>query len=118
MHCGIMDQFISCFGRAGRVLMLDCRSLEYQLLPLPESVRLVICNTMVKHELGSSKYNTRRAECEAGVQHFVESEPNVRALRDVTMNDLKRHSGGLSEKILKHCRHVITQNERELETAP
>lgn len=117
MHCGIMDQFISCFARAGRALMLDCRSLEYQLLPLPEDVRLVICNTMVKHELGSSSYNTRRAECEAGVQHFAESRPNVSALRDVTMNDLKRHSGGLSEAILKRCRHVITENERVLEAA-
>ena len=117
MHCGIMDQFISCFGRAGRALMLDCRSLEYQLLPLPENVRLVICNTMVKHELSSSEYNTRRAECEAGVQHFAEPRPNVRALRDVTMNDLKRHGGGLSEAILKRCRHVITENERVLEAA-
>jgi galactokinase len=117
MHCGIMDQFISCFGRAGRALMLDCRSLEYQLLPLPEDVRLVICNTMVKHELGSSSYNTRRAECEAGVRHFADSRPNVSALRDVTMNDLKRHGRGLSEAILKRCRHVITENERVLEAA-
>jgi galactokinase len=117
MRCGIMDQFISCFGRAGRALMLDCRSLEYQLLPLPENVRLVICNTMVKHELSSSKYNTRRAECEAGARHFAESLPNVRALRDVTMNDFERHGGGLSEAIFKRCRHVIAENERVLEAA-
>jgi galactokinase len=117
MRCGIMDQFVSCFGRAGRVLMLDCRTLDYQLLPLPETVRLVICNTMVKHELSSSKYNTRRAECEAGVQHFAESLPNVRALRDVTINDFKRRGSGLSEAIFKRCRHVITENQRVLEAA-
>jgi galactokinase len=117
MRCGIMDQFISCFGRAGRALMLDCRSLEYRLLPLPENVRLVICNTMVKHELSSSKYNTRRAECEAGVRHFAKSLPRVRALRDVTLYDLQRHGGSLFEAIFKRCRHVITENERVLEAA-
>src|SRR5262249_21844341 len=63
MRCGIMDQFISCNAQAGTGLLLDCRSLDFRLLPLPQDVRLVICNTMVKHELGSNEYNTRRAQC-------------------------------------------------------
>ena len=117
MRCGIMDQFISCCGRAGTALMLDCRSLEFQLLPLPEDVRLVICNTMVKHELGSSEYNTRRAECEAGVRHFAGMLPNIKALRDVTAEDLEGYGSGLNEVIYRRCRHVITENTRVLESA-
>jgi len=117
MRCGIMDQFISCFGQAGTALMLDCRSLEYRLLPLPENVRLLICNTMVKHELGSSEYNTRRAECEAGVQHFAKLLPGVRALRDVSVNDFERCGSDLNEVISKRCRHVITENARVMEAA-
>ena len=59
--CGIMDQFISCHGRAGHALMLDCRSLDFQLLPVPSQVRLMVCNTLVRHEHASGGYNTRRA---------------------------------------------------------
>lgn len=117
MRCGIMDQFISCFGKAGTALMLDCRSLEYRLLPLPENVRLVICNTMVKHELASSEYNTRRAECEAGVQHFARLRPEVRALRDVSASDLERFGRDLNEVTFKRCRHVITENGRVTKAA-
>jgi galactokinase len=117
MRCGIMDQFISCNAQAGTALMLDCRSLDFRLLPLPEHVRLVICNTMVKHELGSSQYNTRRAECEAGVRYFATLLPNIRALRDVTVEDIDRFGAGLSEVIYKRCRHVITENARVLEAA-
>ena len=61
---GIMDQFVACHGRASHALLLDCRSLEYKLVKLPPGLQLVICNTMVKHEIGSSQYNVRRAECE------------------------------------------------------
>ncbi len=115
MRCGIMDQFTSCCGQAGRALMLDCRLLVYRLLPLPEDVRLVICNTMVKHELGSSEYNTRRAECEAGVKHFAKLLPDIQALRDVTVNDLERCGHNLNEVTYKRCRHVITENARVME---
>jgi galactokinase len=117
MRCGIMDQFIACLGRAGHALMLDCRSLEYRSLPLPEDVRLVICNTMVKHELASSEYNTRRAECEAGVSHFAKEIRNVLALRDVKVEDLERSGAELPEIIYKRCRHVITENSRVMNAA-
>lgn len=117
MRCGIMDQFIACFGRAGHSLMLDCRSLEYRLAPLPAEVRLVICNTMIRHELAASQYNNRRAECEAGVRHFATFSPDVRALRDVTLNDLESHGRDLPEAIRKRCRHVITENVRVKEAA-
>jgi galactokinase len=117
MRCGIMDQFISCCGQADKALMLDCRSLDYRLLPLPAAVRLVVSNTMIKHELASSEYNARRAECEAGVHHFAQSRPNVRALRDVTEAELERSRVDLSDVIYRRCRHVISENTRVLEAA-
>lgn len=117
MRCGIMDQFISCCGQTGKALMLDCRSLDYELQPLPTDARLVICNTMVKHALAAGEYNIRRAECEAGVRHFAESLPNVRALRDVNEVDLKHYGNDLSEVIHRRCRHVITENARVVEAA-
>ena len=117
MRCGIMDQFISCCGQTDKALMLDCRSLDFKLLPLPANIRLVISNTMVKHELASSEYNARRAECEAGVHHFAQSRPNVRALRDVTEAELERSRVDLSEVIYRRCRHVISENTRVVEAA-
>ncbi len=87
---GIMDQFVSLFGQAQHALMLDCRSLEFKLLPLPDTVNVVICNTMVKHALASSAYNERRAQCEEGVKRLAQSLPGVKALRDVTIEQLEQ----------------------------
>ncbi|HEX6717653.1 MAG TPA: galactokinase [Pyrinomonadaceae bacterium] len=112
---GIMDQFISLFGKAEKALLLDCRSLEFKLLPLPDNVRLIICNTMVKHELASSAYNERRAQCEEGVRHLAKFLPNVTALRDVTLEQLEQRREGLSDVVYRRCRHVITENARVLE---
>ena len=111
---GIMDQFVSLFGQAQHALLLDCRSLEFKLLPLPDNVRLIICNTMVKHELASSAYNERREQCEAGVQHLAQFLPDVKALRDVSIEQLEQYRGGLSEVVYRRCRHVITENARVL----
>jgi galactokinase len=112
---GIMDQFVSLFGAAQKALLLDCRSLEFRLLPLPDNVRLIICNTMVKHELASSAYNERRAQCEAGVEYLAKFFPNVRALRDVTVEQLEQHRSGIADVVYRRCRHVITENARVLE---
>jgi galactokinase len=111
-RCGIMDQFISCFGKAGHALLLDCRSLDYRLIPIPPGVRLVICNTMVRHQHSSGEYNSRRADCEAGVRHFAALLPHVRALRDVTLADLTRYGDGLGDPVYRRCRHVIGENAR------
>ena len=117
MRCGLMDQFISCFGQTGHALMLDCRSLEYRLRPLPDKVKLVVCNTMVKHELAASEYNARRAECEEGVRLLARELPEVRSLRDVTIDDLERLSDELPEVIRKRSRHVVNENARVVEAA-
>jgi galactokinase len=114
--CGIMDQFVSAHGRRDQALLLDCRSLDYRLLPLA-GVPLVIANTMVKHSLSQGEYNDRRAECEEGVRRLSRHLPNAKALRDVTLEDLDAYGHELSDKILRRCRHVVTENTRCLEAA-
>ena len=111
-HVGIMDQFVSCYGRASNALLLDCRSLDHKYVKLPADVQLVICNTMVKHELASGEYNARRAECEEGVRILRIVLPQIRALRDVTLAQLEEHLGILPPKVIARCRHVITENAR------
>jgi galactokinase len=116
-RCGIMDQFVSCRGQADHALLLDCRSLEMRMLPVPPAVALIICNTMVKHELGASEYNARRADCEEAVRLLGKALPGIRALRDVTAAQLEEHQGVLPETLYKRARHVITENQRVLQTA-
>jgi galactokinase len=113
-RCGIMDQFISVHGKKDHVLLLDCRTLSYRLLPIPPEVSLVICNTMVRHSHSASGYNQRRAECEAVTRFFSERLAGVKALRDVSVEDFERLGGELPEVIRKRARHVITENVRVL----
>jgi galactokinase len=114
---GIMDQFVAFFGEEQRALLLDCRSLEFELLTLPDTVNLVICNTMVKHSVASSAYNERREQCEAGVKHLKRSLPHIKALRDVTIEELEEYGRDLPEVVYRRCRHVITENARVLSAA-
>ena len=109
---GIMDQFISAHGRAGHALLLDCRSLQAQPLPIPPEVRLVVCNTGVKHQLAGGEYNIRRGQCEEGVRLLSSVLPEVQALRDLTSRQLEQHKVLLPEVIYRRCRHVVTENER------
>jgi len=109
---GIMDQFVSCYGRASHALLLDCRSLEHKFVRLPPDLQLVICNTMVRHELASGEYNARRAECEEGVRSLRIFLPEIRALRDVTLSQLEAHRRSLSPQVFARCRHVISENAR------
>ncbi len=94
--CGIMDQFIAARGRAGHALLIDCRTLEATHIPLDTSqIAIVICDTNVKHELSSSEYNARRAECEHGVQILREVMPGITALRDVSVAEFARYEDRL-----------------------
>jgi galactokinase len=117
MRCGLMDQFTACHGEAGKAIMLDCRSLEYESFEIPEEVSLVICNTMVKHELASSEYNSRRADCEEGSRILARSDPRIASLRDLTIDELDRRRSELPERIFWHCRHVVTEDGRVQEAA-
>jgi len=116
-RCGIMDQFACLNGQRGHSILLDCRSLECRHLPLPAGVKLVICNTMVKHSLAAGEYNARRAECEACVSELSGLHPGVSALRDVTENDLERDGSRLPEPLARRLRHVVTENARVLRGA-
>lgn len=116
-RCGIMDQFIACFGKSGHALLLDCRSLDFRLLRVPDQARLVICNTMVKHELASSAYNLRRGECEEAVRLLAAKVPGVRALRDVSKRELEDNRSALPATIYKRACHVIEENDRVLRAA-
>ncbi len=113
-NCGIMDQFISIFGQADKALLLDCRSLDFELLGVGEGVRIVICNTMVKHELAAGEYNQRRADCEAGVHFLQRFLPEIRALRDVSLAQLAQHGAELPALTYQRCHHVISENLRVL----
>jgi galactokinase len=107
MRCGIMDQFASCFGLAGQVILLDCRSLHHRYIELPADLCLVVADTMVKHALAGGEYNLRREDCEAGASRLC-----VDALRDLSVPEFERQAGQLPERIRRRCRHVITENAR------
>jgi galactokinase len=113
-RCGIMDQFASVFGREGKAIVLDCRSLSYELAPIPSSVHLIICNTMVKHANSSGEYNLRRAQCEEAVARLSAFYPGITALRDVTVEQLELHREVLPDVIYRRAAHVVAENARVL----
>jgi len=113
-NCGIMDMFVSCCGQQDHAVMIDCRWMEYQLAPIPAAVRIVICNSMVRHSVAGGEYNTRRAEIEAGTDILRKHRPEIVALRDATMDDLARWGLEMPANVLKRCRHVVTEDIRVL----
>ncbi len=114
--CGIMDQFISCLGKKDNAMFLDCRTLDYKMVPFPKGTKLVVCDTGLKRELAKSEYNLRRAECNEGVAKLSTVLPNISALRDVTLDDFHRYQHLLQPIVQKRCRHVISEDERVLES--
>lgn len=116
--CGIMDQLVAACGLKGHALFIDCRSLEITQIPFDTSdAAVVICDTRVKHELSSSEYNRRRAECERGVEILKAVLPDVRALRDVSADDFELYEERLPEPLRSRCRHVVTENARTLKAS-
>jgi galactokinase len=113
-HVGIMDQFVSCFGQPTHAIFLDCRSLAHEAVPLPTNIRLIMCNTIVKHEIASGAYNERRKNCEEAVAILKKVIPNIHALRDVTSDLLQKHAQLLPEILFRRARHVVTENARVL----
>ncbi|MGA8530017.1 MAG: galactokinase [Acidobacteriaceae bacterium] len=115
--CGIMDQFIACNGAEDHALLLDCRSLEYRLAPIPKHVSLVIANTMVKHSIAGGEYATRRAEVEEGTEILRRHRAEIQLLRDATLEDLEQWGGEMPDNVLRRCRHVVTENLRTVAAA-
>ena len=112
VNCGIMDQFASACGEKDRLLLLDCRSLEYRSLPLPESTAIVVADTTVRRKLTSGGYNDRRAACEEAVRLLSRDLPGIKALRDVSMESFNRLSHTLPVTVEKRARHVVEEIER------
>jgi galactokinase len=112
---GIMDQFAVMFGRAGHAVFLDTRSLEYAYVPVPPSVAVVVCNTMVERELASGEYNRRREQCEAAVEALKAWYPKIRALRDVSPAELGARADAMDPLLYRRARHVVGENRRVLD---
>lgn len=112
---GIMDPFASVFGKKDHVIKLDCRSLDYEYVPLKmDGYKIVLLNTNVKHSLASTEYNTRRKECEAGVAIIQKAGHDVKSLRDVTMEMLRQYVLPADALVYKRCKYVVEENERLL----
>jgi galactokinase len=114
MNCGIMDQFVSTLGQRDHALLIDCRSLDHQPVPLPTGVAIIVADTKKQRGLLDSEYNTRRRECEEGVRILQQYLPQVQALRDVPSDQFVEYEGQLPENVRKRCRHIIYENERVL----
>lgn len=116
VNCGIMDQFASIFGKAGCLMRLDCRSMEYRYYPFnPKGYRLVLLDSAVKHELASSAYNRRRASCENAVAAIrAAGHPEVEYLRDATMPMLNDAKDMITEEDYMRAEYVIGETARVL----
>ena len=113
VNCGIMDQFISRLGVRGHALLIDCRSLSYEAVPVgDDDVRIVVADTRVKRGLVDSEYNRRRAECERAVSLLSQWLPGIRALRDVTADQFEAHADALPEETRRCARHVVYEDDR------
>ena len=116
VNCGIMDQFASVFGKKNHLIRLDCRSLEYQYFHFePKGYRLVLVDSVVKHELASSAYNKRRQSCETVVAAIQNRHTHVEYLRDCTMEMLREVKAEVSEEDYKRAEYVIEEIQRVLD---
>ena len=116
VNCGIMDQFASIFGKKDHLICLDCRSLEYQYYPFkPEGYKLVLLDSVVKHELASSAYNKRRQSCEYAVAAIQKYHPEVKLLRDANMEMLDEVTGEISAEDRMRAEYVIEEIQRVLD---
>ncbi len=107
VNCGIMDQMISAIGEEDHAILIDCRDLSFEAVPLPPRVSVVVMDTSTRRGLVDSAYNERRRQCEAAAEFF-----GVKALRDVTLEDFQSRSAQLDELTRRRARHVITENDR------
>ena len=117
MNCGILDQYSSAMGRAGSVLLLDCRDLSSKTKPLAGGIQVVVCDTRAQRELTGSEYPERRAQCEEGVRILANFYPGIQALRDLSIEQLEFHKATLPGMVYRRCRFIIEENQRVLDMA-
>ena len=118
VNSGIMDQFASACGEQDRLLHLDCRSLEWQTLPLPGDIAIIVADTKMRRALTSGEYNKRRADCEEAVRILREDLPGITSLRDVDVETFNRLASRLPERVEKRARHVVEEIERSVHAIP
>lgn len=117
-QCGIMDQFASVMSEKGHVILLDCKTLEHQQIPIKiDPYKMIMLNTKVSHNLASSEYNTRKRECEEGVAIIQKQYPEVRSLRDVTATMIQEFKQSMDATLFKRCSFIVSENDRVLQTA-
>jgi galactokinase len=117
VNCGILDQMASALGAAGHARLLDCRTLESELVPMPDGIAVIVADTKVRRQLASSEYNVRRAQCEQAVEILGEHLPGIRALRDISSEELERFREYLPDIVYRRARHVVADNARVLQAA-
>ena len=116
VKCGIMDQFASVFGKKGHLMRLNCATMEFEYFPFnPEGYKVVLLDTVVKHELASSAYNKRRESCENACAHIKARHPEVNFLSDATMEMLDEIKAEISEEDYKRAVYVIGEKQRVLD---
>ena len=116
VKCGIMDQFASVFGKKGHLMRLNCATMEFEYFPFnPEGYKVVLLDTVVKHELASSAYNKRRESCENACAHIKANHPEVNYLSDATMEMLDEIKAEISEEDYKRAVYVIGEKQRVLD---
>lgn len=118
VNCGIMDQFASACGVADRLLLLDCRSLDWRTLPIPEGISIVIADTSIRRKLTSSGYNERRQACEDAVRILSSEISGIKSLRDVNLEDFNNLSQKMPEVVQKRARHVVEEIDRTSRAIP
>ncbi len=116
--CGLMDQYASLFGQKNAALLLDCRTLTHELLPMEiHGVEFLLIDTKVKHSLASSAYNQRRSACEEGVSQLQKIKPEIKSLRDATLHDLELIRPHVNPDVLIKCGFVVKEISRTLQAA-
>ena len=115
--CGIMDQFASCLSKKNYAIFIDCRSLEYEYIPFKtEDIKIFLANTNVERALIGSEFNKRRSESAEGAKLLSRYIPDVKSLRDVSLEDFNKYKENLPKNIAKRCEHVINENHRVIES--
>ena len=117
LNCGILDQYSSALGEDGSVLLLDCRSITSETKPLAPDLLVMICDTKAKRKLTGSEYSARRADCERGADMLRGVYPQVKTLRDVTLEQFQAQRHKLSDVVARRCQFIIEENQRVVDMA-
>ena len=117
LNCGILDQYSSSMGEEGNVLLLDCRSITSETKSIAPGVQVMICDTRAERALTGSEYPERRAQCEEGARILGEFYPEIKSLRDATLEQVQAHKADLDPVVYKRCHFIVEENQRVLDIA-